>query len=265
MGDFNTVLHPKDRQFGAPVQEVEIRDFRDFLFDTGMTEVQYMGRNYTWTNNHVYSKIDRAIVNGEWMTTMPTLQVQVMEPYFSDHSPLSIQFGRRRGNRGKPFIFLNYLADDERGQARAKTLNTQHYMGVDKKLKYLRDQLKEVQEKMDTNLRQHELIEEERKLKNQIEKWDHIEESIYRQKSRVKWLQLGDSNSAYFFANIKVKNSQNYIRELNSLKGHLLQREKDIEVEIIDYYKSLLGTAAKTVPAIQLQVMKQGPTLRKSQ
>ncbi|XP_019256427.1 PREDICTED: uncharacterized protein LOC109234833 [Nicotiana attenuata] len=237
--DFNTVLHPEDRQFGAPVQEVGIRDFRGFLFDTGMTELQFMGRNYTWTNNHVYSKIDRAIVNGDWMTTMPTLQVRVMEPYFSDHSPLSIQFGRRRGNGGKPFRFLNCLADDERfiplikqcwckeenlssmGSIWAKlkevkqehkTLNTQHYMGVDKKLKYLRDQLEEVQEKMDTNLRQHELIEEEKKLKNQIQKCDHIEESIYRQKSRVKWLQIGDSNSAYFFANIKARNSQNYIR-----------------------------------------------------
>ncbi|XP_075079358.1 uncharacterized protein LOC142164747 [Nicotiana tabacum] len=163
-----------------------------------------MGRKYTWTNNHVYSKIDRAIVNGEWMTTMPTLQVRVMEPYFSDHSPLSIQFGRRTDNGGKPFRFLNCLADDGRfislikqcwckeenlssmGSIWAKlkevkkalkTLNTQHYMGVDKKLKYLRDQLKEVQEKMDTNLRQHELIEEEKKLKNQIEKWDYIEES----------------------------------------------------------------------------------------
>lgn len=58
-----------------------------------------------------------------------------------------------------------------------KTLNTQHYMGVDKKLKYLRDQLKEVQEKMDTNLRQHELIEEEKKAEK-----PNREEGLYRRK-----------------------------------------------------------------------------------
>lgn len=153
------------------------------------------------------------------MTTMPTLQVRVMEPYFSDHSPLSIQFGRRRGNGGKPFRFFNCLADDERFiplikncwckeailsnmcrvwtklkkvKQELKALNTQHYIGVDKKLKYFRDQLKVVQEKMGTNLMQHELIEEEKELKSQLEKWDHVEDSIFKQKSRVQQLKLGD-------------------------------------------------------------------------
>ncbi|KAH0652460.1 hypothetical protein KY289_030138 [Solanum tuberosum] len=39
MGDFNTILHIEDRSNGAPVQEAEIRDFNNFLVETGMMEI----------------------------------------------------------------------------------------------------------------------------------------------------------------------------------------------------------------------------------
>lgn len=65
MGDFNTVLAIEDRQGGAPVQEAEIRDFNEYLLDTGMTEIRSVRREFTWTNSHVFSKIDKAVVNAE--------------------------------------------------------------------------------------------------------------------------------------------------------------------------------------------------------
>ncbi|XP_070038219.1 uncharacterized protein [Nicotiana tomentosiformis] len=65
MGDFNAILEVEDKVHGNMVQDHEIRDFREFLKDTGMTELQAIGRPFTWTNSHVFSKIDRALVNGE--------------------------------------------------------------------------------------------------------------------------------------------------------------------------------------------------------
>lgn len=46
-------------------------------------------------------------------------------------------------------------------------------------------------------------FEVEKDLRSQLEKCDLIEESIYKQKSRVQWLKFEKSNSAYFFASIK--------------------------------------------------------------
>ncbi|KAG5599650.1 hypothetical protein H5410_031020 [Solanum commersonii] len=53
--------------------------------------------------------IDRALVNDEWVIRMPLLQVMVMEPLFSDHSPLSIEVESQRDIRKKPFRFYNCL------------------------------------------------------------------------------------------------------------------------------------------------------------
>lgn len=90
MGDYNAILRAQDRQHGTEVQDIETRDFKEFMIDTGMHELQYVGRSYTWTNNHTYSRIDKGIVNADRMMIMPNMKVQILEPLVSDHSPLRL-------------------------------------------------------------------------------------------------------------------------------------------------------------------------------
>ncbi|XP_019224865.1 PREDICTED: uncharacterized protein LOC109206499 [Nicotiana attenuata] len=47
MGDFNAVLNSQDRQHGTIIQDMERKDFREFMSDTGMNELPTMGRDYT--------------------------------------------------------------------------------------------------------------------------------------------------------------------------------------------------------------------------
>lgn len=91
IGDYNAISNVTDREIGSLVQDWEIRDFNNFMEDAGIVEMKSTERNYTWTNGHTYSKLDRALVNTEWMLYMPHLEVLVMEPACSDHSPLSIK------------------------------------------------------------------------------------------------------------------------------------------------------------------------------
>ncbi|XP_070057556.1 uncharacterized protein [Nicotiana tomentosiformis] len=92
---------------------MEIRDFNEFIEDIGLTEMKTSGRSFTWTNGHTYSKIDRALVNAEWILTMPHLKVWVMDPSCFDHSPLSITLEEDEDHAPKPFKFLNHLAYHE--------------------------------------------------------------------------------------------------------------------------------------------------------
>ncbi|XP_075076350.1 uncharacterized protein LOC142163006 [Nicotiana tabacum] len=111
MGDFNTISHAEDKQCGAPVHEGEIRDFNDYLVDTNMNEMRYIGRWFTWTNNHVFSKIDRALVNAEWMIRFPKKEVLVLDPNLSDHSPLCIKMDEENFQGPRTFSFLNCIAE----------------------------------------------------------------------------------------------------------------------------------------------------------
>lgn len=146
-----------------------------------------------------------------------------------------------------------------------KRINIQHYKGVDERRKEIRKELQSVLEKMSFRLQNKELIEKEKALKCELEKWGKIEESIYKQRSRVQWLKLGDSNSAYFFAQMKNKSHCNGIQSLTNDVGTQLVMEDDIETEILWYYKKLLGSRAESIPAINPNVMKLGAKLNRDQ
>ncbi|XP_019224867.1 PREDICTED: uncharacterized protein LOC109206500 [Nicotiana attenuata] len=146
-----------------------------------------------------------------------------------------------------------------------KGLNTQHYKGVEDRIKIIRKELQEVQEKMSSRLLNVELTEEEKELKSKLEEWILIEESIYRQRSRVQWLKLGDTNSAYFIAHMKNRNNLNGIHALTNDLGVHLHMEEEIESKILGYYKQFLGSNARAIPAIDPNVMQRGAVLKREQ
>ncbi|XP_070053975.1 uncharacterized protein [Nicotiana tomentosiformis] len=113
MGDYNAIRSGEDRPIGNPVQELEVRDFNEFIESTRLTEMKTSGRSFTWTNGHTYSKIDRALINAKWMLAMPHLEVWIMDPHCSDHSPLSIALEEDEDCSLKPFKFLNHLAEHD--------------------------------------------------------------------------------------------------------------------------------------------------------
>lgn len=82
----------------------------------GCYEVPSKGWYYTWSNKaegdrRVYSKLDRAIGNGEWMDWYAGIEVQVLYPSVSNHSPLLMVCKQSELTGGRPFRFFNYLAD----------------------------------------------------------------------------------------------------------------------------------------------------------
>ncbi|XP_019257668.1 PREDICTED: uncharacterized protein LOC109235874 [Nicotiana attenuata] len=111
MGDFNSIPGAEDRMQGRDVQHSETNDFREVVEECNLAELPTIGRSYIWTNSHVFSRIDRAFVNDKWMLNMPHRQVHVMNPLFSDHSPLGIKINVKCDTKRRPFKFYNYMAD----------------------------------------------------------------------------------------------------------------------------------------------------------
>ncbi|KAK6785297.1 hypothetical protein RDI58_018752 [Solanum bulbocastanum] len=173
MGDFNSILTTEDRPIGSQVQSAETRDFQECITDCNLTELAAVGRIFTWINGYVFSRIDRALVNAEWILHMPIVQVLVMDPLFSDHSPLSITVEEQRDAKKRPFKFFNCLAQHpefknkinaswqikgrgmqgvwqslKKMRRELQQLNQREYMGVSKKVHKLRDELMDIQSHM---------------------------------------------------------------------------------------------------------------------
>ena len=92
-----------------------------------------------------------------------------------------------------------------------------------------------------------------------------IEENSLRQKARARWITLGDANNKYFSSVIKERNQKKHIRSISSLDGRLLYEPQEIREEFVMIYKSLMGSSAGKLPAINAQVMKRGPVLSRQQ
>ncbi|XP_049391452.1 uncharacterized protein LOC125855800 [Solanum stenotomum] len=109
------------------------------------------------------------------------------------------------------------------------------------------------------------LLELEKKILHELEKWSNIEENVLRQKSRAKWIQLGDGNNHYFSAIIKERVHKKQILELTSPTGTVLSGQREIREEILLVYKSLMGSAATTLPIVNNDIMKRGLVLSHQQ
>ncbi|XP_075085042.1 uncharacterized protein LOC107815716 [Nicotiana tabacum] len=142
-----------------------------------------------------------------------------------------------------------------------KNLKTKGYSKIGEKVEECRKLLAEIQVQTRDPNEQVVLAEMEKEFKMQLEKWISIDESILKQKSRVKWLHLGDSNNAYFFACMKNRVAQNQIRRLNTLDGNIAHTEREVETEILKFYQSLLGSAATCLPTVQLDIFQEGNRL----
>lgn len=288
-GDFNSILIQEYRLIGSLVQAAETRDFREWMTNCNLSELHTGGRNFTWTNVHVYSRIHKIIVNGAWITKMSALQALVMDPLFSYHSPLSLIIEEQRDTRKRPFRFYNCLGQHpyfrSKVQARRQRQGggmkgiwnnlklvsremqkSKHkeFMGVSDKVQHLRREINDTQSKMRKAPIPQSMLDEKKFLIIEFTKWSLIEESIYKHKFRIQQLKQGDANTAYFFASMQGRKSQNLITMLTKTDGTVFREPAAITKETMGFYKKL-GQNTTHMPATQPKVLKAGHVLTRPQ
>ncbi|KAH0715293.1 hypothetical protein KY284_008198 [Solanum tuberosum] len=114
-----------------------------------------------------------------------------------------------------------------------KQLNTQEFNSVGAKIQECRQRLTITQSLMRDQQHASELFTIERDLKRDLEKWSGVEERIVKQKYKTKWLQLGDGNTAYFYANLKSRQAQNRIKHLSTAQGNIVLKTRRSFVSLL--------------------------------
>nr|XP_016457612.1 PREDICTED: uncharacterized protein LOC107781428 [Nicotiana tabacum] len=295
-GDFNAVLYTNDRLMGNPITYTKVQDFADCVANLTLNELAWIGDYYIWSNKQhgverISNRIDRAFGNYEWMMQWGHVATKYGLPYISDHSPMLLTLYSAPKPSKTPFRFFNIWVDHEsfipivgrvwnqsftedkmkniwiklkRLRPLFRTLNTGHYRTISMKIEQARTTLEEVQQKIIIAYNDN-LIEEEKSLLQNLEKWSTIEESVLRQKARTKWIKLGDSNTKYFAVVMKERSQRKQVNELVSIMGDKLVHPDSIKKEVVDFYKSLMGSAAQSLPVIDRMNMSNGPKLSQMQ
>lgn len=177
-GDFNNLLSTSDRFQGAPMTEGYYREFATCHQNNELHHLRMVGEDFTWCNNQegaarIYSLIDRVVANAAWLSQFSGVVVEILGRNVSDHCPLLLKLEEFQINTGRPFRFINALADHSEFtpiltqtwqiqcnsnkllnvwyklkelKRPLKQLNSCHYMGIHDKLELLRGKLKEIQD-----------------------------------------------------------------------------------------------------------------------
>lgn len=296
-GDFNSVLLLDDRKNGNPVTNVEVQDFENCIRNNALVEVRSIGGYYTWCNNQentgrILSKIDRCLATLSWKLRYPNVIAEVLGRGVSDHCPILVDLHADMVQKHSPFKFLNVLADHpsfldivagvwkfkqhstplldiwyklKHLKAPMKDLNTQQFKGVAERIDDIRVNLAEVQKLLAQNQMDIHLLASEKTLLVDLEKWSGIEERIWDQKSRVTWINLGDTNTRFFHAFTKDRLNHNTIKSLITEEGIRIQTHQELKNEVVKFYKTLMGSASDSLPLVDKTIIERGDVLSEIQ
>ncbi|XP_074283278.1 uncharacterized protein LOC141607831 [Silene latifolia] len=116
-GDFNTVLAPSERLGGSTTEE-EMEDFQNCLDVCHMVDMPTTGSLFTWNNKQeaatrVFSRLDRALVNHEWIDQKKEFYAHFHPEGCFDHTPCIIQRLSDMGQMKGSFKYFNMWSTTE--------------------------------------------------------------------------------------------------------------------------------------------------------
>ncbi|XP_016186193.1 uncharacterized protein LOC107627894 [Arachis ipaensis] len=105
LGDFNEILQVEDRK-GVQSLPVSAEDFKSWVLDMQLVDLPLTDRKFTWFRGQSCSRIDRVLVNIEWVEEFPDIRLKGGPRGLSDHCPLIVEV-TRVGGEHRPFRSLD--------------------------------------------------------------------------------------------------------------------------------------------------------------
>ncbi|XP_074288077.1 uncharacterized protein LOC141613236 [Silene latifolia] len=244
-GDFNNVLNFNER-IGSDVLWSDIVEFRECVQYCGLVDIKRKGAFYTWNNKQApgsrsYSRIDRFLVNAEWMDLYPLAYAHFLPEGLFDHNPCVCYRREVRACRRPPFRYYNMWSIDPGFKAIVQSVwSSPVRVGVAKAL------LEDIQIQLQALPSCPALIEAEREAADSLRHLSKVQYSFLSQKAKLDWTTNGDENTRFFHNHIRARQIHNSVMSIKGSDGAVYNNPKDIESAFLDYYKSLLGTCQAT-------------------
>lgn len=271
LGDFNEILHPLERGSQWHLQQ-GIYNFKEFIQKLQLTEIVASNGWFTWHRGRAKSKLDRLLVNPEWVSNFPALSVFVLKRGISDHCPLLIKENVNDWGP-KPFRFYDmWLSHSgcmeiikevwiknnsssfgdklKEAKKKLKEWNRLVFGNIDHQIHTLEERINVLDQcANERSLNDHEI--EERQIA-QSELWDWLKkkEAYWAQNSRSKWLKEGDKNTKYFHALASNRKRKNCITSLTT-NGLIIDDPAGIQSEAVNFFKKIFHEDYSTRPIFE--------------
>ena len=266
-GDFNVVRFPSER-LGCDRLSSSMTDFSNFIDTSNLVDLPLKGGPYTWSSgsaNPSMSRTDRFLISTDWEDRYLDVLQKLLPCLLSDHFPLLLDVGSLA--RGKAsFHFENMWLKNEGFVDHIEAWWSNYsFCGppslvLTRKLRALKEDLKKWNyhefgnvsfkqqqifcdlEVLNCKERQGGLSSTERNhwgsLLLELDKLAHLEETSWRQKSRVLWFKEGDNNTKFFYKMANSNRRRNLMKKLE-VGDTVFSSDSDIRDQAVQFYESL--------------------------
>ena len=248
-----------------------MEEFNQAIFNSGLAPVDFEGSPFTWTNGTVWQRLKKVLANSAWTEQYAISKVLHLARGRSDHAPLLIKCGMA-GRGSAAFRFLNVWTRHDAflglvRRAWEEGIPVRTMPELHRKLAAVRSKLRVWNKEVFGNIGDR-VVELGQTMKANEERYDRehttaakidyhearaaymhqlaIECDFWRQKSRVKWIQAGDANTAFFHAVVRQRRAANYIGRIRSPTGQWLTTKEDIKDSAAHFFEQLFSSDRST-------------------
>ncbi|XP_043700239.1 uncharacterized protein LOC122650948 [Telopea speciosissima] len=110
--DFNVIRYCHEKQDGEHLDMDAMDSFNGCIEDIGVNDLRCAGFPFIWSNKRtgnqrIACKLDRVLVNEEWLSSFPSSHASFASPDISDHSPISLAIQPSTSFGPKPFKYFD--------------------------------------------------------------------------------------------------------------------------------------------------------------
>ncbi|XP_060969677.1 uncharacterized protein LOC133036919 [Cannabis sativa] len=284
LGDMNGTLRDSDCFNYTQSRNVALYsfDYRRMIQRVGLIDLGFQGPRFTWAKGGGTSnpgtamkraRLDTGLASPDWRVLFPNAIINHLSASGSDHRPLLLDTLGGTNCKSKLFKYENMWARDPRSfwivkEAWAKRQHSDPMLNFFRKVKATTKKLQHWNKTQFQNVHrqvqkaQAHLQDTETKnpddyiaielASQQLNEALKREEIHWQQKSRVQWLQEGDTCSKFFIASTIVRRRRNYIQCIKNNPGEdWIRDDKEIAQCFIDKFRNLFKKHQCTHPSFQ--------------
>ncbi|GJY04819.1 RNA-directed DNA polymerase, eukaryota, reverse transcriptase zinc-binding domain protein [Tanacetum coccineum] len=189
-------------------------------------------------------KLDRAMVNAEFLGSYGGAHARFHPFLISDHSPVVIHIPDTLEGTKKAFTFSNFITDKKEIIEVVKKEWNCDCDGYSM-YKMLEEDLKKAQVKVEANPNNDDVKKDMSTFLQEYNEAINDEEKLLAQNAKVKWLSEGDKNTKYFHNVVKSRRNLNRIMDSEEIDSEGLFNKKLTRSEAEDMVRDVSDTKIK--------------------
>ena len=216
LGDFNTVPYTNEKVGGRQLSKSQLQSFNDYINTATLTDMKSVDNWLSWSNQgaanrKIMARLNRCLINQEWLIVYPDSLLEYDALLFSDHSLMYIHADKATLKGKKPFRFFDMWSTHPQFldvirsawnvnvhgsppyilcqklkayKAALKEWNTNTFGNITTQVQFCRKELIAMQHELQLQPHDENLIEKETEARNNFMQAIKQEESFAKQKSR---------------------------------------------------------------------------------